>query len=513
MNVIFPFECINHYLSRSLRLIFWSYIIFFHSLLSDAQPQNTPDSINAILNNDQLSDSLKVVMLENIGRKAIFYSYDSGMNIAHNILMIAKQANNEILYAHAYKFYGIVHAQNGDYENGVNYFMKAYQIYKSLDDKFNLAKVVNNLGGIYSFQREYIEALKMIDEALKLQKEVNDDEGYHSTLLSKAVIYNNMDSINKSLVFLDSCEDYFAKHDLKLYAYAISVRGDNYYKTKKYNNASVFFNKSLRLADSTGNQVVKIKNILDLGKLHLDLNDLTDAEQYYLNGLKLSQDSKLSESQKNAYQGLFQVYQKSGDYKKALINHILYMETKEKLNNERTAQLIQKLKYDFQQAKQSNELELYKSKLRQNKLWFAIGIIVLLSLIVTTVILISFNRIIKKNNLKLIDLNKKIENQNLEIIIQSEKLHHANEEIKQINEHLEERILMRTRELEKQNDKLSHFAFQTSHLLRGPVARIKGLLFLLKNDPETTEEDILNRLHRSTEELDEVTSKMSRGLY
>ena len=301
--------------------------------------------------------------------------------------------------------------------------------------------------------------------------------GFNSSLLSKAFIYSSEDSTVQSMRYLDSCTAYFEQYNLNRYAHVLSIKGDNFRKLKRHDLAMSCYVKSLELADSLGNQSIKLVDLLSFAELYMELDSINLAEQYYLDGLKLATETKHAENLEDAYLGLFHVYQKTGKYKKALDNHVSYMEVKDKTGNEQAAKLIQKLKYDFRSEKQARELESYKAKAKQNKLWFVGGLLVLFSLSIALVAFIYFNRIIKRNNTQLVELNKQIEKQNREFVVQSEKLKEANEEIKQINEHLEERILMRTRELERQNEKLSRFAFQTSHLLRGPWPESKVCYF------------------------------------
>ena len=57
--------------------------------------------------------------------------------------------------------------------------------------------------------------------------------------------------------------------------------------------------------------------------------------------------------------------------------------------------------------------------------------------------------------------------------------------------------------IEEQNTKLKEIAWIQSHLVRAPVARILGLIELLKNEKEKDNEvELLNYIYDSTEELD-----------
>ena len=117
----------------------------------------------------------------------------------------------------------------------------------------------------------------------------------------------------------------------------------------------------------------------------------------------------------------------------------------------------------------------------------------------------------KENELKILDQSKLIQ-------VQNESLMKFSEEIKSINQTLEARVFERTEALEKQNVKLSEYAFINAHLLRGPLCRILGLVSLLEYN-RTGEDNkmIFEFLNNSTKELDSVikriTSLLDEALY
>jgi tetratricopeptide (TPR) repeat protein len=87
-----------------------------------------------------------------------------------------------------------------------------------------------------------------------------------------------------------------------------------------------------------------------------------------------------------------------------------------------------------------------------------------------------------------------------------------NKEIAHINEGLEQRVKQRTEELEIQNKRLVEYAFINSHLLRGPLSRILGLINLMEHDHTMKDSEMLDLLRKSGDELDQVVGKISNAL-
>jgi tetratricopeptide (TPR) repeat protein len=87
-----------------------------------------------------------------------------------------------------------------------------------------------------------------------------------------------------------------------------------------------------------------------------------------------------------------------------------------------------------------------------------------------------------------------------------------NRQIASMNEDLEERVQQRTQELASQNKKLAEYAFINSHLLRGPLSRILGLINVIDQEHNPKETELIGLLRKSGNELDEIIKKITETL-
>jgi light-regulated signal transduction histidine kinase (bacteriophytochrome) len=67
-------------------------------------------------------------------------------------------------------------------------------------------------------------------------------------------------------------------------------------------------------------------------------------------------------------------------------------------------------------------------------------------------------------------------------------------------------------ELHKRNQKLMKFAFSNAHHVRGPVARMLGLVELVKIDTETDRQWYVQTISNEVQELDKITKSIAREL-
>lgn len=118
----------------------------------------------------------------------------------------------------------------------------------------------------------------------------------------------------------------------------------------------------------------------------------------------------------------------------------------------------------------------------------------------------NLEEIVTKRTIELTSANSELQTLNEELIA-------SNEEVKSLNENLERLIKERTEKINNQLNQLTKYAHMNSHEVRAPLARILGLLALIKKEEDTQQlTDLLEKIHISSEELDEVVKNMNRLL-
>jgi PAS domain S-box-containing protein len=111
-------------------------------------------------------------------------------------------------------------------------------------------------------------------------------------------------------------------------------------------------------------------------------------------------------------------------------------------------------------------------------------------------------------------LNEEILRQTMEELrAAQEALEKQTEEIANLNNHLEQLVVERTRQLQRRNEQLKQYAFFNAHKLRAPIATILGLYQVLKLGVAPEEQlEIVQKLQQSVEELDQMVRQSQRLL-
>lgn len=96
------------------------------------------------------------------------------------------------------------------------------------------------------------------------------------------------------------------------------------------------------------------------------------------------------------------------------------------------------------------------------------------------------------------------------VMEQQEKLIDTNVRLEALVEEKNQNLIHINEELVKHNNELRQFSYTVSHNLRGPVARLLGLTYLIKGSKEEAERNqILNFIEQSTIDLDSVLKDLS----
>ena len=106
-----------------------------------------------------------------------------------------------------------------------------------------------------------------------------------------------------------------------------------------------------------------------------------------------------------------------------------------------------------------------------------------------------------------------------ELKLKSEQIETQNEELVQsqgrlneINQHLEDLVLKKTENIKSQDETILKYAYSNAHHVRGPVARLLGLIQLSKLETDFDYSWFFEKVELSAKEIDEIITGISKEL-
>lgn len=412
---------------------------------------------------------------------------------------------------------------SANYIKALNYARRFLALNEGKKDYQALARGWNLIGEVYRISKNFDKALEAYRQSARYVH-MSDSSGYTSPFINIATVYKEQGEYARALSKYDSVLHFLvannlarsnttayimnrkaqthllmgspqealreAKEGLKLYTELNFIRGlvlslstlaEAYLRLGEYNNAI-----------ETGSKAIEIA-----GKIGYTTEEFDEIHKIVASAYEALNDFKM------AY-----VYQKKYT---DVINRIYSPESYIQLANEQVK--LETEKRELENRLLEKQARIDEAIIEQHKYINTFVIIVLILVVIISLYIYKNLRVKQRLNFELKEKQDEILQQSEELKAQAEELHAYNEKITSINDKLEEMVHERTSEIKKQNERLMEYAYFNAHNLRGPVARILGLIYLLDKDfPEDGYSDYKKMLKEAGEELDEVVREIRKKL-
>ena len=480
---------------------------------------NNIDSLRNLLKTP-LEDTVKVKVLNSIGEDLRRSKPKDALEVYQEALDISERNQYKYGIMLSTRGKGICYIFLGSYELALEQTYRSLKIAEELNDYDGTIKAYNNIGTVHLYIDKLDDAL-VIYNRLEDKIKPKDFENLLRLYVNTAIILRDKEMYDSSLFrYKKALKIATESNDKNSQAVIYHNIRNLYLHLENYKEARIAFVKGLYLAKQANNSTVLAAGLINLGASLGKLGEFSQAKQTIEEGIQVAKENGLSKRLAEGYNQLYELYTDNNDYKTALMYFKKNMEITDSMstadNNERIDDMVLKHKQEQQQRENEilrKEQQLQKARIEnQNLLIFAIAACLVIA-IVLAIVFFGFNRVRKRSNLQLHLLNNEISEQKEELAQQASNLQSANEEITAINENLEKLVEERTEEVRAKNAKLIEYSFINAHNLRGPLARILGLINILKKPDSGVElDDLVSKLERESQELDMVIASINKVL-
>lgn len=330
-------------------------------------------------------------------------------------------------------------AGKGEYQKAETYYKRATDIYQSSGSKEELANVQRKLAKVQEEQNKVKEAIGNYEKAASNQEDpltkslnANDRRRMQTTdlELKEAYARKNVDMLSQSKYTLPQVNVEMSdalnqmavsqrlqnKQDEALKTLsramalddqhsasqekAIEALSKDLVKDNKYDEAVTLQLNMLATADSSGNDLLKINTLIQLGNLYAQQNKDTAAEQNLLAAYQLATSLHLTKPAKDALRQLLDFYNSSGQPAKAQRLSIGFLDNLDTLLARDSSLLDMKgfeaieVRIQKLEAEKALQATLLKETRRNNYLLIAVALVILVSLVL---IAKAYYTILKRN--------------------------------------------------------------------------------------------------------------------
>lgn len=298
-----------------------------------------------------------------------------------------------------------------DFDNALQYALRAIKIFETTNDKKKLTIALNNIGNIYLQLDDPVQALKIYEIVLQNRREFGNESGIAKILHNIALVHLSLEEMDIALDYLErSLKSMFKLNNKYGMAFCynnisiVYVFREEYEKSKEYNILA------LKLFEEIENPEGIANTCNFLGSTLLLTNEYDDAYKYFKRSMKLAEEIHLPDLISENYQAFSMYYAALGDYKKAFSYLELHKAKQDSIFSEKKTQKIANLQNQFEiENREEKIVRLQENKTYQKK----ITIILVLGLIFGTMVL-AFLFFLYREKIIEINIRKEAEDKLLE---------------------------------------------------------------------------------------------------
>lgn len=404
--------------------------------------------------------------------------YESYLNDQDNIKEASRYLND----------IAFIYWEHNQYKEAIKYYKLSAELNEKIENENGIAMINNNLGMLHADIQEYEKSYDYFMLTLAARRSKNEKVGMISAMINLSVVLNNLKRYEESIEFLqESLNLARGMKDVDQMKSCYGMLSETYEKAGDVQQSIYYFDLYKTFTQMAQNQ--KINQLME------------DYSEEKLMKAKLEEENKknlekLSEKQRE----LESIQGKKVEYEQELSSYDSITRSLYNDLNRKELQL-QVLTKESQISQLLSDQEIQEERIEKESQRRKLQVAIFIS--VTMLIVIFF---VLRSNWRTRRWAKDLEKKNR--IIEEQGA-----ELKELNNNLQQLVDKRTESLKLANKKLSEFIFSNSHIIRRPVANIKGIINLItKSGVGEQSKQLLDMLEKSNTELDEALAGFNESL-
>ncbi|MDT7828711.1 tetratricopeptide repeat protein [Pricia sp. S334] len=298
--------------------------------------------------------------------------YIDAVTLHREAQAVAEKADNLELRVYSLNNLGVVYRRISSIRMAMDFHQRALELAQSVKNpssslKRSINVSLNGIGNLYAMLEQHDEAIDYFERSLQLEAELGNTLG----------LAVNQQNIGKSLEDQGELDQALERYQIS-YAYNDEIDNDMgrvicntsiariYLKQNRTEQAITLLDQTLPVADHLGDGFLVAPVYIDLGWGQMQLGQYDKAEKNMLQGLELAQNSDLRASSARAKHLLSQLFEKKGDFKKALGFKVEADSIEEEILSEGTVRYVNDVLFRYNTQKAQNEMELLA---QENKMY------------------------------------------------------------------------------------------------------------------------------------------------
>ncbi len=310
--------------------------------------------------------------------QARLYAYTGDIRHALELyeksLAIKERIRDETGIAATMNNMGKIYLDQGLNEKAITCFFTSLRIREKMKDEKGRINVLGNIGNAYNMQKNPGMAIRYISESMKLCREFGDKRGEAMGYMSIGMVYysifNSAEAANnyrKGLAIAAGLNDYVNQAKLLLNL------GEAHNSMRNFDSASYYFGLSLDIRKQIHDTIGIAKSLNGLAAVALNTGRIQDGIRLGEQSLAILESKSLVREKIETCRLLYMVYERTGNYAKALIRYKQFVQISNIIESDKTKNILfrEEIKYELEKKseieKRTHQLALARLNLAREQ--------------------------------------------------------------------------------------------------------------------------------------------------
>ena len=283
------------------------------------------------------------IALENLSEALIWFSENS----------------SEPGYPRALNLKGNLYESFGDYEKALQFCLQSHKLSTEINDRETEAETCSQLGMIYTRLCNFMKAMEYYHEGLRIREEMKDENAMASSLNRIGMIMRLTRKYDESLEYYNKSLEIRRKNNqLTSIPWTLLGIASTYEEMQKTSEAIEYYEQGMIGGDIR----CTLQCIMGSGRIFSFLGKSDKAEEMLQESLRMAQDLKAMSLVAEAYAGLANHYESTGQAEKALKSYKLYQKTRESVQSDEAQNRLRNIEISHAIEKSEQEKEIFRLK-------------------------------------------------------------------------------------------------------------------------------------------------------
>jgi CHAT domain-containing protein/Tfp pilus assembly protein PilF len=214
---------------------------------------------------------------------------------------------------------GVISDNLGRYPQALEYYEDALALQRTIQDRRGVGQTLNNIGAVYDNLGQYEAALGFYQDALVIRQDIGDRAGVGQTLNNIGLVYRNLGQYETALGFYQDALVIFQEIDDRAgEGVTLNNIGVVYRNLGQYETALGFYQDALVIRQEVGDRAGEGVTLNNIGAVYDNLGQYETALGFYQDALVIRQDIGDRAGEGATLNNIGGVYSYLGQYETAL---------------------------------------------------------------------------------------------------------------------------------------------------------------------------------------------------